>query len=95
MGRFQESKYGVIALGISIAEAVFIWGGLAVLRASGLWGRPPVWVEPAFSVVYLGGLAGLALAVVGLVKRSGPIYAALGLALGLINFGVGGLLFTV
>jgi hypothetical protein len=95
MGTFQECKYGLIALSVSIAEAVSIWGGLAVLRRLGLWGHPPAWVEGAFGAVYLAGVAGLVLAVMGLIKASGRIYAALALALGLVNFAIGGLLFTV
>jgi hypothetical protein len=95
MGRFRESRYGLIALGISVADVTFIWGGLAAVYALGLWGRAPLWLLNVFRVAYLAGIAGLAFGVVGLIKGSGRIYAALAVVLFLISLGIGGLIFAI
>ena len=95
MKTFRECKYGFIALGISIGEITLIWGGLGVVYAAGLWGHAPLWLRDTFGLIYLAGVAALILAVVGLIKDSGRMYAALALLLGLVNLAVCGLPFTV
>ena len=95
MGRFRESRYGLIALGISVADVTFIWGGFAAVYALGLWGRAPLWLLNVFRVAYIAGDAGLALAVIGLIKGSGRVYAILAVILFLINSAIGGLIFAV
>ena len=95
MERTRESTYGLIALAISGAEAALIAGGLVVVCVVGLWGRAPLWVERAFRVVYIAGLAGPAFAVMALIKGSGRAYAALALLLAVLCLGLGGFLFGV
>jgi hypothetical protein len=87
--------HGLIALGISVAHVTLIWGGLAAVYALGLWGRAPLWLLNAFRVAYLAGIAGLAFGVVGLIKGSGRIYAALAMVLFFVNLAIGGFIFGI
>lgn len=95
MRRFRACKYGFIALGISILEIILICGGLAVIDAMGLWGHAPLWLRDAFGTVYMVGMLGLVLSVVGLIKDSRRIYAFLALILGLVSMAICSPLFTV
>ena len=94
-GNSQDRLYARLALTVEVAEAVFMFGGLVLVRAMGMSGRAPGWLEALFGTAYLAGVVGLILAVVGLIKGSARVYALLALALGLVNFAIGGVIFTV
>jgi len=85
MRKFQESRYGFVALGIGLAEITFIWGSLAVVYALGIWGNAPRWLGGVFGVTYLAGLVALAVAMVGLRKDSRRGCAGVALLLGVLN----------
>lgn len=85
MREFSERKYGFVALGLCIAELTFIWGSLALINTTGLWAHDPHWLARGFMVMYLAGVAALAIAVLGTVKDSRRGLAGLALLLSLLN----------
>jgi hypothetical protein len=85
MASLRQSKYGYLALALSLAEPAVIWGGLAAVYEAGVWGHAPQWLEGAFGIAYLAGIVALALAILGLVKDSRRRPAGLALLLALVN----------
>lgn len=85
MREFSGRKYGFVALGLCVAEFTFIWGSLALINTTGVWGHAPHWLADGFVVAYLAGVAALAIAVLGTVKDSQRGLAGLALLLSLVN----------
>jgi hypothetical protein len=85
MKSFGQSKYGYIALSLSLAELIVIWGGQAVIYAIGLWGYAPHWLADVFVSMYLAGLIAVGVAVLGLAKDPSRLCAGLALLVGCIN----------
>jgi hypothetical protein len=79
MRTFRDCKYGWVALSISVIEIVIVCVGLAIIRAAGLWGRAPAWVRHFYEWACLGVPVALILAVVGLIRDSWRVCAALAL----------------
>ncbi len=91
MSKFRECRYGFIALGIGIAEVTLIWGSLGVVYAMGIWGNAPKWLADIFAIMYLAGVAALAVAALGLRRDSWRGWASLALLLGALNLVVCGI----
>jgi hypothetical protein len=88
MKGLSQSKYGYVALGLCLTELLVIWGGLGIVDEIGLWGRAPEWLADLDVLMYLAGLAALAVAIVGLVKDRQRLASALALLLGVFNLAV-------
>lgn len=85
MREFSGRKYGFVALGLCIAEFTFIWGSVALINTTGVWKHAPHWLGDGFIVMYVAGVAALAIAALGTVKDSRRGLAGLALLLGLVN----------
>jgi len=85
MHRFTASRFGWVALVVEILQVVVVWGALGIVWASGLWGRGPLWLEGVIVYSNLAGLAGVGVAVAGLVKDSRRTVAVIALFLGVAN----------
>jgi hypothetical protein len=95
MRTFRECKYGYVALSISAAEIIIICGGLTIIYATGLWGHAPAWVRHFYHLVSLAVPVALILAIVGLVRDTWRVCAALALLLALVDAAVYGVLLAV
>jgi hypothetical protein len=85
MKSFGQCKYGYVALGLSLAELIVIWGGQAVVYATGVWGHAPHWLADLFVSMYLAGLVAVGIAALGLAKDTSRVCAGLALLVGFIN----------
>jgi hypothetical protein len=95
MKRFQECKYGFVALSISVGEAIIISSGLGIIYATGLWGQAPPWVRHFYQLASLAVPLDLIVAILGLIRDSWRLYAALALLLTLVDAAAYGLLIAV
>ena len=85
MNTFTKCRFGWVSLTVGILEVAIIWGSLGLVRATGLWGHAPLWLEDVFAISYLAGWVAVAIAIAGLVKDTHRVVAALALLLGIVN----------
>ena len=83
--RLNRSKYGYISLFLSLMVVFLIWGGMGIVKALGIWGCAPLWVEHLWLITYLGGWVAVALAALGLAKDSQRLVAGLALLFGIFS----------
>jgi hypothetical protein len=83
MGKFQECRFGRVALYMAALEPLIIWGLAMALYAMHF--SAPIWLARGLRLVYTLGLFSIILAIVGLKKDSQQGNAAFALSLGLVN----------
>ena len=83
--RLGKSKYGYISLFLSLVELLAIWGGMGIVKALGIWGCAPHWLEGLWVFTYLGGWVGVVFAAFGLAKDSQRLVAGLALLFGVLS----------
>ena len=83
MTRFQECKFGRVALCIAVVEPAVIWCCALGIYAVHL--AAPVWLVRSLRLVYATGILSLVLAIFGLRKDLRTNNAALALVLGIVN----------
>lgn len=85
MNSFGESKYGYVALAVSLSEIAVIWGGQGIVYAAGAWGNAPHWLADLFVLMYLAGLGAPVIAIIGLVKDARRLPAGVALLLSVLT----------
>lgn len=94
MHRHYSAQCGSLALAVSISVPIFIAASFVAGFGERSLGHPAVWMVDAVRLATIGGVAGVALAALGLISNSGRRIAVLALLLSVFNLAVGGLMFT-